>query len=106
MKKVFLRSLLISVIFNAIGFLINLISFYTSNRLPLSIAEYGGEITSYEGFGLRLTHYYPMSDGTHPVHVEPSLKFGPVSLLLTLIAVFIVCFIILTIIRKVKANKK
>lgn len=105
MRKVTLISLLISVIFTALGFAANLISYFTSQSLLFCFTSYGGEVTSYEGFGLRLTRYYPMSDGVTPVYVEPRLRFGPVSLILTLIAAFIVCFVIATIIHKVRAKK-
>ncbi len=59
--KTLLKALLCSVLINLAGFLVNLVSYNTLEKLPLSIRMYGGEWTGHVGFGLLMNEIYPLS---------------------------------------------
>lgn len=98
MKTVF-KALLCSVLINLAGFLVNYVSFFTMEKLPLSIRMYGGEWTGHLGFGLLMNEIYPLSPQGSGGVVR-SLEFAPGSLAATLVLFFVVALVVLMVRRK------
>ena len=100
------KGLIISLAVNTIGFLINMISYFTSKTLLLSIPMSGGEWSGQAGFGLMLNHTYPMTSAANQEHGRIWIQFEPVTLFVTIVIVFVISYIILKIISiKAKKNK-
>ncbi len=97
--KTVLKALLCSVLINLAGFLVNLVSYNTLEKLPLSIRMYGGEWTGHVGFGLLMNEIYPLSPQGSGGVVR-SLEFAPGSLVVTLVLFFAVALVVLMVRRR------
>ena len=93
MKKVYAAGIL-SLLFCAVGTLINYLYYRENNHLLLCFRTYGGEITIEHGFALRAVHIYGMTPDAVTTH---SLRFSPIGLLATLLVSFGILLLILTI---------
>ena len=96
MKKILIRSSLYSLAVTVVGMLVNLFSYFSSNKLLFAIRHMGGDCIEYQGFGLFLLEVYPMTlEGAASVHRH--LSFDPISFLVTfavLLSVFFVIFLL------------
>lgn len=90
-KKILMISLVLAVIVCAVGSYVNYNAYMKSHNLKWSVKTYGGEITIEHGFGWESVHIYGMSPEESDSH---KLTFSPFSLLLSLAAVFAVCFLV------------
>ncbi len=102
MKKIMISSLITAVVIEIAGLLINLFSFKSNGSLLLAKQYSGGECMEWRGCGLYLLKLYPMSSGDNPVQSTSHLSFDPVSCLVTLVAGFVLSFVVFTIIHKLK----
>lgn len=102
LRKIVLLSLISSVVVNAIGFLINLISYLATKELLLCFELSGGEYTGQIGFGLLQNHYWPFYTNNPDGKEQIYLEFEPISLIVTLILFFFIAFIIINQIKMKK----
>ena len=101
MKKILIRSALYSLAVTIVGMLVNLFSYFGSNKLLFAVRHMGGDCFEYQGFGLFLLEVYPMTlEGGASVHRH--LSFDPVSFLITFAVLFAIFFVILRVLK----NKK
>ena len=101
MKKILIRSSLYSLAVTVAGMLVNLFSYFGSNRLLFAIRHMGGDCIEYQGFGLFLLEVYPMTvEGAASVHRH--LSFDPISFLITFAVLFTAFFVVLSVLK----NKK
>ena len=99
MKKILIRSSLYSLAVTVAGMLVNLFSYFGSNRLLFAIRHMGGDCIEYQGFGLFLLEVYPMTvEGEASVHRH--LSFDPISFLVTFAVLFSVFFVIFLSLRR------
>ena len=99
MKKILIRSSLFSLAATIAGMLVNLFSYFGSNRLLFAIRHIGGDCIEYQGFGLFLLEVYPMTvEGEASVHRH--LSFDPISFLITFVVLFAVFFVIFLSLRR------
>ena len=99
MKKILIRSSLYSLAVTVAGMLVNLFSYFGSNRLLFAIRHIGGDCIEYQGFGLFLLEVYPMTvEGEASVHRH--LSFDPISFLITFVVLFAVFFVIFLSLRR------
>ena len=99
MKKILIRSSLYSLAVTVAGMLVNLFSYFGSNRLLFAIRHMGGDCIEYQGFGLFLLEVYPMTvEGAASVHRH--LSFDPISFLITFVVLFAVFFVIFLSLRR------
>ena len=99
MKKILIRSSLYSLAVTVTGMLVNLFSYFGSNRLLFAIRHMGGDCIEYQGFGLFLLEVYPMTvEGAASVHRH--LSFDPISFLITFVVLFAVFFVIFLSLRR------
>lgn len=103
MKKIKI-SFLISLIINTICFAINIISAYVYNNVPLGKEIPGGDCIEYIGFGVGLLKIFPMTYG-EKMKTESRIFFSPISLIISIILIFIITLTITTIISKIKGGK-
>lgn len=110
MKKIILRSVIISAIItaavNLAGFLTNLFTYKTMRKMFLCRQLSGGEWMGWQGFGLMMEKTFPMSSIDDPVTGSTWLSFDPLNLLPTLIGVFLLVFVVSFIISIISARKK
>ena len=101
MKKILIRSALVSLVVTISGMLVNLVSYFSSNKLLFAIRHVGGDCFEYQGFGLFLLEVYPQTaEGAASVHRH--LSFDPISFLITFVVLFAVFFVIFRALK----NKK
>ena len=101
MKKILIRSALVSLVVTISGMLVNLVSYFSSNKLLFAIRHVGGDCFEYQGFGLFLLEVYPQTaEGAASVHRH--LSFDPISFLITFVVLFAVFFVIFLALK----NKK
>ena len=99
MKKILIRSALFSLAVTIGGMLVNLVSYFSSNKLLFAIRHMGGDCIEYQGFGLFLLEVYPMTvEGEASVHRH--LSFDPISFLVTFAVLFSVFFVIFLLLRR------
>lgn len=109
MKKVLLSSLISSVVIEAIGAIINLISYFISGKLLLAQQLYGGECCVWRGFGVALTEVYPMIrtvGGSYKTTSWLSFEYTSfhATLVLGFLLSFVVCYIIYAVKKKLKVK--
>lgn len=105
--KTSVKALIVSLIINAIGVIVNLIFYLKHKSLLLAVPMNGGEWTGQAGFGMLLNHTYPMTiDGVTNGTEQIWLQFEPISLIVTLLLAFIPAYIILKICSKVYGMMK
>ena len=102
MKKSILYSTLISVGITSVLCAINWILALTTGEI-MGIFMHGGEYVAQCGFGVIVETFYPMSSFEDPVGPSTQINPEPISFIVTLLAVFVVAFIISRIIAKKKA---
>ena len=99
MKKILIRSSLYSLAVTVVGMLVNLFSYFSSNKLLFAIRHMGGDCIEYQGVGLFLLEVYPMTlEGAASVHRH--LSFDPISFLITFAVLFAVFFVIFLSLRR------
>ena len=106
MKKIILRSVIIAAAVNLAGFLTNLVTYMTARKMYLCRRLSGGEWMGWQGFGLLMEKTFPMSSIDEPVTGSTWLSFDPISLLPTLIAVFLLVLIVSLVIRGIKVKRQ
>ena len=100
MKKTWL-SLTGAFILTLAGMLWNYLSFKDRNWLALAYTMFGGEITVQFGFGLRMVHIYSMRPEGHD---SIRLSFDVFSFVICLGILFLIIFLILSVIQKKKTG--
>lgn len=105
MKKILIKSLIISGIINVVGCLVNFLCAKIWDFLLIYVHLSGGEYQGYVGFGILLEHIYPMTDGSSPGKVI-HLSFDILNFLLYFAGIFIVVFAIIYFINKRKEKNK
>ena len=93
MKRLVISAIL-SLVLNAAAFVVNLLSWHSSNHLPLALHMHGGEVTVELGFGLRGVHLYAMSMEDVTTH---SLHFDPISMVVCLLVGIGVVYLVLLV---------
>ena len=77
---------------------------------PLGITQWGGDYSGKSGFGLLLNKVYPMSEiGESASQTKVWLSFEPVSLVISIVEIFVVsllCISIWDIIKNRNADKR
>lgn len=96
------KSLIISSIITLILFAIDTISILAFGMLPLAINFGGGECNEYIGIGWHLLRLYPLTASSETPKTTTEIGFLPH----TLIAVFVVIWIITFVIVKIASTRK
>ena len=92
----------ISLIVNLGGMIVNYLHFQKTNYLLFSVKSYGGEYMGESGFGLWVSHIYPMTaDAGKATH---SLHFSPVSFILSVLVIWAAVYVI-TLIAEALRNR-
>ena len=97
-KRILKKAAIVSCIVSGTGFLINLLGYLISKDIPLGITQWGGDYSGKSGFGLLLNRVYPMTKVGDSVPRNTTwLTFEPVSLIMSLVAVFVIALVCLVI---------
>ena len=104
MKKLLIKSTIAAAI-EIIGAAVNLISYAVNGRFLLAKQLVGGEWMGWSGFGMLLNRTFPMSSQDHPVSGSTWISFDPGSLVMTLLAGYVIAFIFFGIIGLVKKKQ-
>lgn len=104
MKKILIRSLITALVINMTGAIINLVSFFSNGTFILAQQINGGEYTGWRGFGLHLSRIISYDPIHNPNVGRTSISLDLQSLLFTLVAGFVLGFIVFLIVHL--ANKK
>ena len=91
MKKL-LIALIAAAAITFIGFSVNYFSYKSTTYIPLAVRHDGGEVTVQIGFGWQCVHTYAMTPNDHDSN---SLRFEPISLILTFLILTGAIFLIL-----------
>ena len=102
LKKVF-KAFLISLILNAAGMAVNLLSYALTGRILLYINLGGCDAFRYVGFGIFWLHETPERTMNDPPG-HTGIEFEPVSLLVTLVLFFIIALLVIRHREKKKAE--
>lgn len=102
MKKLILKSLVITTIINAVGVLTNYLTAKLGDFLLIYVSLSGGEYRGYVGFGILLEHIYPMTDGTRATHIS----FSILNFITYYLLIFIIVLLILFIVKRYKEKNK
>ena len=105
MKKLLIKSIIAAFAIEIIGAAVNLISYAVNGRFLLAKQILGGEWMGWSGFGLLLNRTFPMSTQDHPVSGSTWISFDPGSLVMTLLAGFVISFIFFGIIGLAKKEQ-
>jgi hypothetical protein len=105
MKKLLIKSTIAAFAIEIIGAAVNLISYAVNGRFLLVKQLYGGEWMGWIGFGMLLNRTFPMSSQDQPVSGSTWISFNPGSLILTLLAGFVISFIVFGALRLVRKNR-
>ena len=109
-KRVLKKSIIISCTVSGVGFFINLISYLLFKDFPLGITRWGGDYSGKSGFGLLLNRVYPMTAMGESVPQNTVwLSFEPVSLVISIVAVFVIsliCILIWDVLKNRNADKR
>ena len=105
MKKLLIKSIIAAFAIEIIGAAVNLISYTVNGRFLLAKQLYGGEWMGWSGFGMLLNRTFPMSSQDHPVSGSTWISFDTGSLVLTLLASFVIAFIFLGLIGSAKKKQ-
>ena len=105
MKKILTKSIIAAVVIEIIGAAVNLISYRANGSFLLAKQLYGGEWMGWIGFGMLLNRTFPMSSQDQPVSGSTWISFDPGSLILTLLAGFVVSFIVFSALRLIRKNR-
>lgn len=101
-KKIILKSALISLGINVTGLIINIITFHLLGKVFLAMPLYGGEWNGYVGFGIMMNETFPMTTSGEIVRSNKWLSIKPMNFIFT----FIIFFFITMIIVKLNQNMK
>lgn len=105
-KKSVKIALIITIVINVICLVTNLICAYTINSIPLGLEISGGDCIEYIGFGIYLLKIFSMTSSEQIAMNDIRISFHFISLLIALVLVFIISFVIIVIINKIRNNKK
>lgn len=97
MKNIYLSGI-ISLIINIVGMFINYQSYLTNKHLLLSFKRHGGEITYENGFGISVIHKYAMNMNQSDTH---TMRFSLIGLIVSLVVVFMITYLLITVIRAI-----
>lgn len=104
MRKKLLIACTVSLIINILLFSINMVGANMFHKLPIGKAIPGGECIEYIGFGVYLLAVFPMTaDGG--ASVSYSVGFSFISFIIPLIVIFLLTFVILILIDKLRRKK-
>ena len=96
LKKISIKSLLISMIISVSGLIINLLSYVIRGNLLIYKTLFGGEWMGQIGFGLLVNRVYPlMIEGSDSVSRDIWLSFEVDNFILTFVIVLIGVFVYL-----------
>ena len=101
MKKILIKSALISLGINLVGLIINLITFFAFGSVFLAIPLYGGEWCGYMGFGVMMNKTFPMTTSSEAVEGNKWLSVSPLSFIIPFIIFFVITLVIQLIKQKV-----
>ena len=104
MKKIIIKSLIITTIINAVGCLTNFLCAKLGDFLLIRASLTGGEYQGYIGFGILLEHIYPLTNGIYSKITY--LSFDILNFLTYYVLIFVVVFLIILYITKRKSKKK
>ena len=105
MKKVLIKSLIISSIITAVGTLTNFLCAKLGDFLLIKATLSGGEYQGYVGFGILLEHIYPMTNGEGASKIT-HLSFSFVNFITYFVLIFLIVLLILYIIKRIKDKKE
>ena len=105
MKKNVKFSAILSLILTIIGLLINLIGSLVFKFAPLTRTLYGGEIILHIGFGINFQEIVPMSSSPNDVDGFTIVEFEPISLIISIIIIFVITLLVKTLISNKKAKQ-
>lgn len=98
MRKLIIAGL-VSLLITLTGMYINYRSYIDTDYLKLSLKMHGGEITVENGFGLIVSHIYPMTENASASH---NLRISVPGFLLTFLVIAVLITLILTIWQKLR----
>ena len=102
MKKVIIRSLIFSLVFEVIGAVINQVSFFSTGKFLLATRLNGGEYMGQRGFGLMLNKVIPFDPVSNPSDGRTWISIDLMTLLPALAIGFVLGFIIFFIVYLVR----
>lgn len=105
MKKCLIKSGIIALGITTVMAIVNCILGKTTEEI-IGIKSWGGEISKTYGFGISLTESYPLCTPEEQIDYPAIIGFAPLNFILTVLALFIVCFGICFIIGKCKKSKQ
>lgn len=102
MKKILLKSALISLGINVAGLIINLITFFACGSVFLAIPLSGGEWMGFVGFGIMMNKTFPMTTSSEVVKSTKWLTADPLSFIIPFIIFFVIALVIQRIKQKIR----
>lgn len=105
MKKLIIKSVVITTIINAIGVLANYLTAKLGDFLLIYVSQSGGEYRGYVGFGILLEHIYPMTDGTTPSKIT-HISFSILNFITYYVLIFLIVFLIMYLVKRYKEKNK
>ena len=102
MKKNITNSILISVVVNVIGFVINLVGALLYGVLPLSKTIPGGDCIEHIGFGIKILELFPETSYENMALSITETSFHSLSILISLIVVFLISLLLLSLYKIIK----
>lgn len=100
MKKIILKSILISLILNIVCLIVNLVTYLRFKKIFLALKFSGGEWGGTTGFGIMINKTYPMSTQDAVVTGKTWLSVDPISFLIPFVIIFVIAFVILKLKQK------
>ena len=106
MRKIAIKSLIITSIINVVGCLTNLLCALLGDFLLIHVSLSGGEYQGYVGFGILLEHFIPLTTVDDPVSSSTKVSFSILNFVTYFIFIFIVVFAFVYYLNRRKENKK
>ena len=93
MKKRLIKSGIIALGITTVMAVINFILGICFKTI-IGIKFWGGEYSGTYGFGILLNKFYPLTTADDPVQSYTSIAFAPLNFILTVVLLFIVCYLV------------
>ena len=104
MKKRLIKSGIVALGITTVMAVINFILGICFKTI-IGIKIWGGEYSGTYGFGILLNKFYPLTTPDAPVKSYTSIEFAPVNFILTIILLFVVCYLIYFVSEKRRSKK-
>lgn len=105
MKKILIKTSILTLIINLLLFGINFACAHLFHVLPLAVTIPGGDCIEHIGFGVELLEVFVMSSIYSSASNQITIALNIPSLIISLIITFITALIIYLIINKIKSKK-